>query len=229
MIASPLVVAVICLVISAAVAVNKKSNYDQLPYIKCDVCGHVIDTLHHTLSEKRMNAPYNKLEEIIIVDTIDNICKPSTRDGEWIKTMDIVHRKEPGGTFLDLETPGGSSKCNNECNAIVKSCNDLIEEEIDRDDLSTMLYKNKMTAEEMKNKVCSSMTSRCTKPKRPLTKKVLDEQFTGMSEKDMEMERIMAEMQASGIGGSMYGRDDIAKMAEMDGDDYEDNDGGVQF
>ena len=47
-----------------------------------------------------------------------------------------------------------------------------------------------------------------------------DEEFDLISEKDLEMEKVMAQMQAAGLGGSMYGRDDLADM--MGDDPYGD-------
>lgn len=42
------------------------------------------------------------------------------------------------------------SKCKEECVTIAKSCENLFENEIeDRDDLSAILWKNKMSADEL--------------------------------------------------------------------------------
>lgn len=50
-----------------------------------------------------------------------------------------------------------------------------------------------------------------------------------MSEKDLEMDRMMANMRAMGMGGSLYSRDDVGEMMGFDGmDEDEEMDlGGV--
>jgi hypothetical protein len=66
------------------------------------------------------------------------------------------------------------------------------------------------------------MTSRC-KPKRkalPVTHKRNDEEFVALSEKDLEMERLMASMK--GMGGSMYSSEDfLASMKDEMGDEFD--------
>ncbi len=51
------------------------------------------------------------------------------------------------GKTLSLMEPGGMSKCKGECKAISKSCSLLTSEELDPDDLSAMLFKNKVKAD----------------------------------------------------------------------------------
>ncbi len=41
------------------------------------------------------------------------------------------------------------------------------------------------------------------------------------SEKDIEMERMLEEMKAMGMGGSLYNKDDLGEMMGMDGYDDE--------
>jgi hypothetical protein len=65
------------------------------------------------------------------------------------------------------------------------------------------------------------MTRRC-RPKRkelPATYVRVDEEFVAMSEKDLEMERLMENMRAMGMGGSLFNRDDLGDMMGMDADD----------
>lgn len=64
--------------------------------------------------------------------------------------MDITEKTNEKGLFLELSEPGGVSKCGEECKAITKSCNDLFNDDIDMDELTAMVWKNKKSAKEAK-------------------------------------------------------------------------------
>lgn len=53
----------------------------------------------------------------------------------------------------------------------------------------------------------------------------MDEEFVAQSEKDIEMERMLEEMKAMGMGGSLYNKDDLGEMMGMDSYD-DDEEGG---
>ena len=110
------------------------------------------------------------------------------------------------GGNVGLKGQEGASKCEHECKTIKKSCIDLIDEDVDRDDVSALLWKGKLSNEEMIGKVCSKMSNRCpsknTKASQAAAKERHDYPFIEISEKDLEMERLMAQMQASGMGGT---------------------------
>jgi len=53
------------------------------------------------------------------------------------------------------------------------------------------------------------------------TYKRIDEAFEAVSEKDLEMERLMASMESMGMGANMYSPDDLPGM--MGGGDEEDD------
>ena len=83
--------------------------------------------------------------------------------------------------------------------------------------MQELMYNSKGSAESHVEKVCKKMTKRCAKSKTYSPTKYVrkDEEFVGISEKDLEMEKMMAELKGMGMGGSMYGKDDMASM--MDG------------
>ena len=199
---------------------------EDLPFIGCEVCEYVIRNAYDEVAKKRLEVlPKKKLEEIEVENVIEGICKPDGVHGSWIRAIDIVPVKEKGNTYLKLEEPGGSSKCKNECETIAKSCKNLIDEEIDVDYLSSLLFRAAVPMEHAIEKVCKKL-KRCKK-RLPLSRKDgkrEDEEFEMISDKDLEMEKVMAQMQAAGLGGSMYGRDDLAGMMGEDpyGDEDED-------
>ena len=164
----------ICFIVFSANA--KKKEYkpvkDELPHIACDVCRRAVSNLVDAVDDMRDHAPYKKIDEMQIAEIIDDICNPEEEIGYWIRKLDIVSVQKKGDTFLNMEEPGGIflniyrlilesphimcrtwigiSKCETECKTISASCVDLFEEEIDRDDLSALLWKNKNNKAQIK-------------------------------------------------------------------------------
>lgn len=109
------------LLIAIVISDGKKKEIDKsviktdLPHIGCDVCMKAVDEIYRITTEARKKAPYNKLDEIVIVETIENVCKADTPSGHWIKINDIVEEKENGRRYLSLEEPGGEAKCGRVC------------------------------------------------------------------------------------------------------------------
>lgn len=78
------------------------------------------------------------------------------------------------------------------------------------------------------DKVCKKWTNRCRPRRKALASsyKRVDEEFVAQSEKDIEMERMMANLQEMGMGGSLYNRDDLGDM--MGGvEDYDEDEMGM--
>jgi hypothetical protein len=116
-----------------------------LPYIACEVCESVAEELHETIADLREKAPYKKLEEIQVIEAIDAVCATTN---QWIREIDIIETDYKGKRILSIDKPGGVAKCNRECATISKSCINLIEEDLDKDDLSVFLWKGKNTLKE---------------------------------------------------------------------------------
>lgn len=201
-------------------------------HVACDVCTKAVEELYETASEARKIAPYHKLDEETVQDLIEGLCKAEEKSGEWIRELDIVTKNTEKGDFLELETPGGVSKCKEECGTIAESCKLLIDDEIDADDLSAVLYKNKLTRKELKSKVCREWSGRCSSKAKPINYQREEIPFEEISEKDLQMEQMMAQMKAAGMGGmSMYNKDDMEGMMANGGmpgmgGDYDDYGGG---
>lgn len=120
-------------------------NKEELPYIACDVCKKSMKYLFEVINEAREVAPFKKLDEVDIVERLDELCNPTNETGSWIRYQDIAEDKLAGGNrHLRLIEPGGKSKCKEECTTIAKSCEVMFEDDIDRDDISAMLWRNKI-------------------------------------------------------------------------------------
>eukprot|EP01032_Pedospumella_encystans_P021382 gene21382-24256_t len=198
---------------------------EDLPYIACDVCEASITELYSATQSARSLQPKNKLDEVDIVVLIESICNPASTTGEWIRKIDIIESTLKDKRVLSLIEPGGLANCGNECATIAKSCQNLLHEEIDADELSALLWKNKSSLDEVKATVCKKWTKRCKHRRMslPSTYNRVDEEFVAQSEKDIEMERMLEQMKAMGMGGSLYNKDDLGEMMGMDGYDEEED------
>lgn len=118
--------------------------------ISCDVCNNMIESLYKQVENKKEILPYKKIDEENIQNIISNICSNNKVEGEWIRKLDIIHKKIEKGQMLELIKPGGLSKCGEECKTITKTCELLLDESIDPDDLSVLLWKNKLSVKDAK-------------------------------------------------------------------------------
>ncbi len=118
--------------------------------IACDVCQQMIEALYQSAQEKRLGAPYQKLGEGEVQDIISSICKTDNANGKWIRSLDILQKKTEKGLVLELNRPGGLSKCGEECQTISKTCNMLLDDNIDPDDLAVLVWKNKISLKDAK-------------------------------------------------------------------------------
>lgn len=209
------VIGVLCALIIGVAEAKKPLTQTQkdLKHIGCDVCNRLVGELYESVVEMRKAAPYNKISEEDIQEKIEGMCKSDEKSGEWIRELDIVSKTTDKGEFLELSAPGGISKCKEECNVIVESCTSLLEDEVDADDLSGIIYKNKLSRKELKSKVCREWSGRCSSKAKPISYERKDYPFEEISEKDLQMEQMMAQMKAAGLGGmNMYNKDDMENM-----------------
>ncbi|KAJ1419347.1 hypothetical protein B484DRAFT_137288 [Ochromonadaceae sp. CCMP2298] len=234
--AAPLLVLlalVCCLVIGQGPppASTGKVVKEDLEYIKCEACERGVLELYNVVQRARSKAPNKNLPEVHIVELIEAIGQPKNVSGEWIRRIDIVESLDKGKKFLVFEDQADMGKCVNECSTIAQSVQDLFQEDIDADDLSAILWKDTIELEDLQDKVCKQWSSRCAKPRRkPLANKYkrADEEFAAQGEKELEMERMMANMAEMGMKSDMYSREDMmAQMAGMDGYGDEDGYGGM--
>ena len=204
---------------------------EELVSIGCDVCQNAVEEIVDMVdAERELVLKNHKLEEIKVLNIIENSCDPKHANGTWIKRMDIVQSATASGKYLELSEPGGIGKCKEECATIAASCENLFKNDFDSDDFSALLYKKKIPVADVKDKVCKQWTDRC-KPKRKFLLKSyirLDEQLEVLSDKEIQMEELMAQMEAAGMGGSVMDRDSMmGGMGDMDDDAYGDPYGGM--
>ncbi len=145
------------IVLALCVAVGRGKKIDQvsseiqrkdLEYLKCDVCKRVASELNEAIQSRRSNKPI--LGEFEIVQIMDTVCKPKNlTTGSWTRKLDIVEVTDNNKTFLELSEPGGKQECRRECATLAKSCDSLMESEIDADDLSAYLYRSQASLDSL--------------------------------------------------------------------------------
>ena len=214
----------VAILVSLVAIVNAVSiQHDDLPAIGCDVCYKSLASLYSLIQEKRRSNSRNHIDELEIASYLDGLCSLSDELGKWMKQIDIVENSDKS---LLLDVQNGYGKVNTETKTIAKSCLDLFEEDIDREDLTELLFKNNKSLEEIQEKICNKQTSRCSKKKKYLKRKRTDYEFVPMADKDVELEKLIFEMQKSGLGGmgmNLLQRDDM-QMPDPYADEYGDMD-----
>ena len=122
--------------------IDKSVIKSDLQHIGCDVCMRSVSMIHDRTEEARSKAPYKKLKEEAIMEVIDKVCDVETENGIWMRMLNIEEYKYNSRRYLRLTEPGGMSTCGRECGTIEKSCNNLFDDEIDRDELTVFIYQN---------------------------------------------------------------------------------------
>lgn len=143
----------IVLVVFGVVAIAAKTPAgvvvkEDLPLIACDVCERTVQRAYDEVQKARNTN--KKIDELQISEIIESLAAPDTEAGEWMRQIDIIEATIKDRRYLSLVEPGGTSKCKNECTTIVKSCQDLLNEEIDIDELTSLLWKNKTSLKDLK-------------------------------------------------------------------------------
>eukprot|EP00191_Tetraselmis_sp_GSL018_P015891 CAMPEP_0177595942 /NCGR_PEP_ID=MMETSP0419_2-20121207/10687_1 /TAXON_ID=582737 /ORGANISM="Tetraselmis sp., Strain GSL018" /LENGTH=322 /DNA_ID=CAMNT_0019087559 /DNA_START=147 /DNA_END=1112 /DNA_ORIENTATION=+ len=201
-------------------------NKGDLKFIQCAVCEEVAKVVHRTISDMRKElAPGKKLKEIDIIEKLEKICKPDEDEGLWITRFDLVERNRQ----LQLEDQGAYGKCKVECQTVAKACDNVLGEH--DTDVAELLYQESAKRSQLSQLLCHDLTDVCNSkpPKLPKKGRPHDEEWIEVDEKELQMQKLMRDMQGAGMPGmSMYGRDELQDqlegMKEMYGygDDYGD-------
>lgn len=201
---------------------NPKSEVvrSDLEQIKCDVCRKVVDLAYANAREtlekrfrhksKRKNE-FNQFEgEATVQDHLEKVCvadKPNG-PGEWIRYLDLVS----DGERLVMYENTQIGHCERECRTIERACEDVIEAA--DTEFSEILYeavKEGTALEKVQRLVCNRAAKVCkTKPPKLAPNRV-DYPFRAMTAEEKQMADMMANLKDSGMGGTMYRREDLMK------------------
>ena len=241
---------------------NKIGDKKEFPLIACSTCTSLSYVLYDFASQmhaevsaendravlKKTRSSKKRLDETLLSEVLEGVCDPESVHGEWLRHLDIVEVSADvpsdsgnvdsgvaGKEYRKLVTkfhefPG---RCGTECRTLARSCELLLQEELDIDELQTFLYRYHFAGsiesvghDEINKLMCLKMTRRCNLQKTFVSGTYIrkNEVFEEVTEKDIEMERLMAQMQEAGMGDvSAYGRDDLDALAHQMADGYDDS------
>lgn len=190
-----------------------------IKYIQCDVCDAMAKEARNTVKLLKAEARNLKVKEADILERIEKMCDPDQDEGDWITRYDIVE----SAVALKLHDTGAMGKCKSECRTIARAC-EQIHEEVDLTDLSAMLYQGAKRAA-IFNWMCHDSTDVCAKkaPALPAGRTPIGETHIAMEEDEIRTTKMMRNMKASGLSGTMYDREtmeqELAEMQDTYGDD----------
>eukprot|EP00735_Rhodelphis_limneticus_P003372 TRINITY_DN14837_c0_g1::TRINITY_DN14837_c0_g1_i1::g.16279::m.16279 TRINITY_DN14837_c0_g1::TRINITY_DN14837_c0_g1_i1::g.16279 ORF type:complete len:318 (+),score=31.12,DUF3456/PF11938.3/1.5e-05,MT0933_antitox/PF14013.1/1.5e+04,MT0933_antitox/PF14013.1/0.055,Antimicrobial_2/PF08023.7/1.1e+04,Antimicrobial_2/PF08023.7/0.22,CAP18_C/PF12153.3/4.2e+03,CAP18_C/PF12153.3/0.35 TRINITY_DN14837_c0_g1_i1:3-956(+) len=199
--------------IAFANAPEKKAPVnEEVPHILCQVCEEASKNIHRLAQTLKTEKPKGKkIGEEDLIDLVDKACDPDTDQGQWIRHFDI-QSDENSLKLTENEYPG---RCGRECRTIAKACRTIID---DHDtELGELLWSGAQRAQ-ISNNLCHKLTKACKKTNLKPLKTRKDEEFEPLSDEDLQMEKLMAQMaQFGGMGmpGGM-GMDEEYGMDEYD-------------
>ena len=194
-------------------------------YIKCEVCEQLAAAAHGEYVKLRADEG-QKLRETTVIEKMEKMCDVSSTEGDWIITKDLQEK----GTRLRVVDMGKENygECGVECKTIVKACEDILGP---RDtDVGEYLFTSDDASDGVKafqKWLCEEETSACSGKTPALPKdRPKGEKFKKRDKKDLEMERLMKNMQGMpGMGGAqMFSRDQMLRNMGGGGDDDDDDD-----
>ncbi|GAQ83536.1 hypothetical protein KFL_001520060 [Klebsormidium nitens] len=171
--------------------------------------------------QREATAP-KKLSEYSIIEIVEKICNPDRLEGEWIAKQDIVE----DGTKLKLVEQEAVGECGTECRTIARACEEVIG---DSDtDVAEALFRESTKRAQLSKLLCYELSGACKRKPPPVPKdRPAGEEFQPKDSKDLEVERLMQEMQGmGGMGGGMemFKRDEMMKKMGMGAGDDDDED-----
>lgn len=208
-------------------AAKTPARAEDLPYIKCGVCQAFVKQAMNAVKTLRSEEkPGQKVTEGDIIDTLEKMCNPDLSEGDWISHIDLKEE----GDVLKLVDMGQPSACEVECRTIARAC-DKIHEEMDLSDLSELLYKNAGRSA-LVQVACVDQTGVCAKKPPPLPQgRTPGPEFVPMDDDAVQRTKMLRNMKAAGLKGTMYDRDSISDMTSkimagkgVDGDEDDDED-----
>lgn len=171
-------------------------------HLQCQVC-------ERAMQEVRTYAKENSItDEDSLTDLVDGMCSVKKKEGRWVTMLDVVREDSD---VLAVSKQPDMGVCRSECTAVQRACTTSIQGK--EDDLVSMLKKTEGVGK-LRKKICAKA---CKKKLPPLPKSWKDEAFEARDAKEVETEDMMAKMkEETGMGMSMYKREDLLKMSEGD-------------
>jgi hypothetical protein len=180
-----------------------------IKFITCQVCEHAVEQAW--AQAKAVRKATKRPDEDAFVDIAEQLCDWKKAQGAWLTSVDIKQSWDR----LSVMVRGEPGHCKEECRTAAAACRAAIAE---HDlDLAEVLYNRKTRKLRTLQKwACKTWSGVCNKgktPKVPETYERDDEVFKPKSKADVEMDALMAQLNAAGMGGmSVFNREEIGEM-----------------
>ena len=193
-------------------AASRKAD---IPLLSCQTCELTVNELLGVVASKKAAAgPAKKLTEGDVIEIMEGICDPDTDDGDWLSRLDI--EVESGKLqIVDMGVPG---ECQEQCRTIARSCHETMEA-ADLGVVSEAIWKGAKRAQ-VTQLLCKEQTRACKKkaPKVP-SNRLPGPAFKSLTEEEAKMRGTMRNLKKSGMGGTLYNREEMMEKMKDRGED----------
>eukprot|EP00887_Chlorella_sp_A99_P006608 scaffold3.g6608.t1 len=168
---------------------------EDLPYIRCQVCELLAKNAYKTVKKMlRESKPSKKVDELAVIEAMEKLAVPWQAEGEW---MARLHLEQQGSKLVLKEMPE-TGNCDEVCRTVEVAAEAIVGEH--DTDMGETLYTGRRNRAQFNNWLCYELTGICSEKPGPM----------------------MADMQAAGLKGQMFSRDELLKQQGLGGEGEED-------
>ncbi|KAL4423179.1 hypothetical protein ABPG77_000312 [Micractinium sp. CCAP 211/92] len=192
-----------------------------IPFIQCQVCELLAKNAWNQVKEMRKAAsPSKKVDEMQIIERMEKITTAWRPEGEWIARLDLVEE----GDRLAVKEMGVVGNCGVECKTVERAAEQIMGEH--DTDSAEVLFTGRKTRAQFSNWLCYELSGVCRSKPPPLPRdREPGPPFSPQKEGDQNLERMMGQMQDSGMRGQLWSREELMeKYGIPEGDQKEEDD-----
>jgi hypothetical protein len=194
------------------------SRREDVPLIRCAVCGHLARAAHDQAAALlATRAGGARVDEAAVIDRMELLTTAWREEGEWLTRLHL----EGSGASLKVKDMRAEGECGEACKTLERAALDVMG---DHDaDVGEALYGGRRSRKEFERWMCHDLTKACGgggggasagsgRAYAPFARRAPGEQ---------NLDRMMGQMEASGMGGRLYSRDSMAEemLEEMGGEE----------
>lgn len=191
---------------------------EDLPYIRCQVCELLAKNAYKTVKKMlRESKPSKKVDELAVIEAMEKLAVPWQAEGEW---MARLHLEQQGSKLVLKEMPE-TGNCDEVCRTVEVAAEAIVGEH--DTDMGETLYTGRRNRAQFNNWLCYELTGICSEKPGPVPKgRRPSPAFKPRKADEPNMDKMMADMQAAGLKGQMFSRDELLKQQGLGGEGEED-------
>lgn len=206
---------------------DRRGVPSDIPYIKCETCNHIARAATNATNQLL----FDQLTEIQTFDIVEQLCDPSTNQGNWACKIDMVEHVRK----IRLEVQQNPQPCKQECKTLSLACASImdgIESEL-AEQLYAWRKKGIVSESQVVSWLCDKRkgASRACEHATPLFEKArpTGPPFKVADEKELLEMQMKEFAEQSGQGMNMFNADQLKDMKPDDDDDDIDYAGGDEL